>query len=903
MSVAAYMSKVNKIMKRLNESQMELGLVRHDDGTLASNKQESLEWMLEEHFPNSTKIDNWTDSKTPDHLRHIKIKSYPWLTRDRFRLGVQEFKNDKAPGPDEFRAEILRVLDNKTVDYLLDLFTVSIQLNYVPSDWRRTKVLFPSKPNKTDSEARNSFRPISLMSVLFKLQERLCFYQMEEETLQANPLHDTQFGFRRGRSTEHALSNIVNEIERERNKGHYVLGTFLDIKGAFSCVSTEAILTAMERRNIHEDIRAWYRHFLNERTVESTLGDAQATIKTGAGCPQGGVNSGLLWNLVNDELLKNYDNEGRDFHSMRNRGVRARSFVDDSTLLATGTHIPTIYNNMQNALNSAQKWAEECGLTFCPKKCNSILFTNKRKPGRLPKLKINGQEIPQVKTTRLLGVLLDSQLTWKPHIEDKIKKCKGALMKLRAIIGKHWSPQPKYLRWIYTCVIIPMLTHASVVWDRITEKPKTIKDLKKLQRLGLTAISRVRLSTPTAALEHIYDVPPLHLQIQEKARLTYLRLGELQKINWEAKDSNNEGHIARLRNSLPTFEEDDTIVPTPNRNRKYTVKIDYDDMPVFTGLTIYTDGSVSKDGKTGSGTIIKPTYEEDITLQEKLPPRSIFQAELRAIQIACENLKTQNTKNKTITMHVDSQGALRALAAPYLKSQIAKETADSLNDLSNTNEVNLQWIKAHTGDSLRRGNDLADMAAKTAAEDDSVAMTKAIIRQPRSVMQAKIRESKKMLWHKEWAADSECRQTKEFIKTPNPKIWLDLKDHSNTTISRTIRFITGHGYMRRHKHIILKREKGDPYDKYDYDPEAECSLCQDGHPETPIHLITNCPVLFLERHNLFSTLKINAIELSRPPEWSPAVIEFANLDIIKQLEENRTQEDTVAQEREGRTEG
>ena len=463
------MSKVNKIMRRMNESPVEFGLVKNSHGQLAESKQESLEWMMEEHFPNSTLITDWKDGPEPDKLRHIQLKMYPWLTRERFRHAVNHFGNGKAPGPDGFRAEMLQRISNRAIDYILTLFNASIQLNYVPSDWRRTSVLFPAKPNKTDHTARNSFRPISLMSNLFKTLERLSFWDMEENALRMNPLHDNQFGFRRGKSTDHALSDIVNYIEKGTQKGDYVLACMMDIKGAFSCLTTDAIITAMKDRGINTDVVEWYRNFLNTRTVESSLGNARATVRTGAGCPQGGVNSGLLWNLAIDRLLEQYTTEGKNFHTAQNRGVKAKSFVDDTTLLTTGTDLGTMYNNMQNALNCAQRWAEDCGLTFCPNKCNAILFTNKTKLPTLPQLKIHGQLIPQVDTTRLLGVLLDSKLSWKPHINDKIKKCKAALMHLRSIINKHWSPKPQHLRWIYTSVVVPILTHACLVWERITD--------------------------------------------------------------------------------------------------------------------------------------------------------------------------------------------------------------------------------------------------------------------------------------------------------------------------------------------------------------------------------------------------------------------------------------------------
>ena len=261
----------------------------------------------------------------------------------------------------------------------------------------------------------------------------------------------------------------------------------------------------------------------------------------------------------------------------------------------------------------------------------------------------------------------------------------------------------------------------------------------------------------------------------------------------------------------------------------------------------------------------------------------------------CEHFLVQNIENQVLTFHVDSESALRALDAPYLKSHIAEATARILNDLGSRNMVKLRWIKAHTG--IFEGNETADKAAKDATlpeyTDDlpfrQVPWTTATIREPRSVMKSHIKEITRKTWQTEWetltsAPLPTCRQSKAFIPKPNPNIWKDLKSRNQSTVSRTIRFLTGHGFMRRHKHVIENRQKNDPYDKYDYDPEAECSLCQDGQPEYPIHLITDCPVLRNERHCKFSTGELTAWELPRPPEWSPAIIDFANLEIIKTLE-------------------
>jgi hypothetical protein len=213
-----------------------------------------------------------------------------------------------------------------------------------------------------------------------------------------------------------------------------------------------------------------------------------------------------------------------------NSAIKSIGFADDGTLLITGICIKTIYDIMQKALHHAENWAAENGLKFCPKKTNAILFTRKHiKIDSLPHLRMYGQQVPNVKETKMLGVIIDSKLNWTPHIRQKKAVCKKALMMIRPLLRRTWSPKPIYTRWLYQGVIIPMLTYGSAVWGHPGQKATIREKLHSLQRLGLTAITFVHQGTPTMGMELIYDLPPLHLRIKECALGTFLRLGELQE--------------------------------------------------------------------------------------------------------------------------------------------------------------------------------------------------------------------------------------------------------------------------------------------------------------------------------------------------------------------------------------
>jgi hypothetical protein len=164
----------------------------------------------------------------------------------------------------------------------------------------------------------------------------------------------------------------------------------------------------------------------------------------------------------------------------------------------------------------ALEWAKEMGVEFSVEKTVVTLFTNKRSSSlQMPKgLQIYGQEIPFSKTAKYLGVTLDDKLSWKPHIENKIKKAKRTLMAIRSVVGKSWGPAPECAKWSWTGVIRPALTYGAIVWSRTASQAWAKKKLQRLQRMALSQISHVRPSTPSAALEIMYGVPPLDLFIQ-----------------------------------------------------------------------------------------------------------------------------------------------------------------------------------------------------------------------------------------------------------------------------------------------------------------------------------------------------------------------------------------------------
>jgi hypothetical protein len=113
---------------------------------------------------------------------------------------------------------VLQHLPKLAVEAVSSIFMAVIALAYTSIRWRNSKVVFIVKPGKKDQENPRSFRPISLMSFVYKTLEKLVAMDLVENAFKSNPMQEDQFGFMKGKSTEHALSATVNEIKKGFHK-------------------------------------------------------------------------------------------------------------------------------------------------------------------------------------------------------------------------------------------------------------------------------------------------------------------------------------------------------------------------------------------------------------------------------------------------------------------------------------------------------------------------------------------------------------------------------------------------------------------------------------------------------------------------------------------------------------
>ena len=187
--------------------------------------------------------------------------------------------------------------------FYLAICKASLKLGHIPQIWQKAKGVFIPKPGKNSYNMAKSFRLIMLTSFQLKLMERMIYWHLNNSLGVDKVITQNQHGFRVGKSTESALHQLVTKIEKTIVEGQYALGIFLDIEGAFDNVSFKTITDALIKSQLPHELVRWIDAMLRSRTVTVTVQGKSVSKRVKKGCPQGGILSPLLWNLVINSLI------------------------------------------------------------------------------------------------------------------------------------------------------------------------------------------------------------------------------------------------------------------------------------------------------------------------------------------------------------------------------------------------------------------------------------------------------------------------------------------------------------------------------------------------------------------------------------------------------------------------
>lgn len=421
------------------------------------------------------------------------------ITPEKIRRVLQHTKNT-SPGEDGIYYAHLKNLPDPVLVYLAKLYQTCWECNYFPDAWKNAVVTLLPKAGKDHTQPKN-YRPISLLSALGKVFERLINNELVAYLEANNILPESQAGFRPKRSTQDQLLKLVQEAKSAQARGHNLMATFFDVEKAFDKMWHQGFLLKLLDKGFDRATLALIQSYLTNRTIQIRInGKTGPKIPLRAGTPQGAILSPTLFNLYVADIPQ---------PSKKDR-VRLSQFADDIATWATGRVLTR--DNLQRFNNKLIEWCKEWRVVLAPAKTQLITISKKKlaNPGAYYQL-IDGHRVETSPTAEFLGVTLDSGLSMRSHATKLITNLRKRVGLFRRITGSCVKPvaSTDVCKKILHSMIVSQVTYASVVTCLMPKSTCDVIDglLRKAGRLAIHTPSSTRNEyvTMTAGLTPIKD--------------------------------------------------------------------------------------------------------------------------------------------------------------------------------------------------------------------------------------------------------------------------------------------------------------------------------------------------------------------------------------------------------------
>ncbi|KAJ8714409.1 hypothetical protein PYW07_002634 [Mythimna separata] len=299
----------------------------------------------------------------------------------------------KSPGHDGLSVEHLRNAGVHLPRVLAMLFNVCLSHAYLPHELMQTLVV-PIVKNRTgDMADKANNRPISLATIIAKVLDSVLNSYFTKHI----HLHDAQFGFRPGLSTETAIFSLKHTVKYYTDRRTPVYACFLDLSKAFDLVAYDVLWQKLAGTGVPSELvsllRYWYLNQENRVKWAGGLSDASGLE---CGVRQGGLSSPLLFNLYVNALVEELSGARVGCYV---DGVCCNNFsyADDMVLLA-----PSI-GALRKLLAVCESFVASHGLVYNVKKSVYMVFKSGPKSPPVQPLYLNGESLNRVYKFKYLG--------------------------------------------------------------------------------------------------------------------------------------------------------------------------------------------------------------------------------------------------------------------------------------------------------------------------------------------------------------------------------------------------------------------------------------------------------------------------------------------------------------------
>ena len=378
-----------------------------------------------------------------------------------------------------FDSKLLKLCAGTLAPFLSRLFNLSFSTGTVLDDWKVSNVT-PVFKGGEDKSMKSNYRPISVISHIAKILEKLVQKQLVQYVTDNNLLCIDQSAYRQYHNTQTSLHRCNEDwIDNICDNGFTSI-CFMDIRKCFDTIDHKILLNKLPRYGITGQEISWLKSYLEKRSQRVKCNGLSAIRHVPIGVPQGSVLGPILFSLfINDITSHVYTSS-------------VNLYADDTLLYCYGNNLDEAREMLQKALAEICKWYDGNRLVLNVEKTKCMLMTSKyqsKKQNENLNIYLNEKkycmesstceltekEIEQVKKMKYLGVMIDDNLTWNDHIS---MLCKNLAFKVSQLSRAKYKVTDAFLITFYKTVIQPTIDYGITVWGHTKQE-----NINKIQRL------------------------------------------------------------------------------------------------------------------------------------------------------------------------------------------------------------------------------------------------------------------------------------------------------------------------------------------------------------------------------------------------------------------------------------
>jgi len=335
---------------------------------------------------------------------------------------------------DPIPTSLLKDCASILVPIITKIINLSLSTGNFPLLFKHSLVSPLLKKPSLDKETLSNYRPVSNLSFISKLTERIVLSRINDYLTSNSLLNPHQSGFTKRHSTETLLTSLYNKLVSAISHQQVSCLCLLDISAAFDTIDHNILLQRLSTWfGFTDTALLWIRSYLSSRSFSVKLSQSSSkSCPLTCGVPQGSVLGPLLFVLYTTPLSSLIKSSSVDHHL----------YADDTQLFISFSPLNFSHSidHLLHVVSQISSWMTSNLLCLNPTKTEFILIGLRDQLNKIPdpSIFLKTDSTPTHTFTanspvRNLGVIFDQNLTFSDHITQLSRSCFMHIRDLRRI--------------------------------------------------------------------------------------------------------------------------------------------------------------------------------------------------------------------------------------------------------------------------------------------------------------------------------------------------------------------------------------------------------------------------------------------------------------------------------------